>query len=69
MVLGTRMKLFRCPVCDNVIHFENRTCGRCKHRLGYVPELGNMTALEPAGDGTWAPRRTASLVAAPVEVA
>ena len=44
------MKLFRCQVCDNIIYFENRTCGRCGHRLGYLPELEIMAALEPAGD-------------------
>jgi hypothetical protein len=49
------MKLFRCRVCDNIIYFENRTCGRCGHRLGYVPELEIMAALEPAGGEAWAP--------------
>jgi hypothetical protein len=48
------MKLFRCQACDNIIYFENRTCGRCGHRLGYVPELEIMAALEPAGDA-WKP--------------
>ena len=42
-------------VCDNIIHFENRSCERCNHPLGYIPELELMTALKPAGDGTWAP--------------
>ncbi len=49
------MKLFRCQVCDNIIYFENRTCGRCGHRLGYVPELEIMAALEPAGGESWTP--------------
>jgi hypothetical protein len=49
------MKLFRCQVCDNIIYFENRTCGRCGHRLGYLPELGIMAALEPAGGEMWTP--------------
>ena len=49
------MKLFRCQVCDNIIYFENRTCGRCGHRLGYLPELEIMTALEPAGGESWTP--------------
>ena len=49
------MKLFRCQVCDNIIYFENRTCGRCGHRLGYVPELEVMAALEPAGGKSWTP--------------
>ena len=49
------MKLFRCQICDNIIYFENRTCGRCGHRLGYLPELEIMAALEPAGGETWTP--------------
>ena len=49
------MKLFRCQVCDNIIYFENRTCGRCGHRLGYLPELEIMAALEPAGGESWTP--------------
>ena len=49
------MKLFRCQVCDNIIYFENRTCGRCGHRLGYVPELEIMAAVEPAGGDAWTP--------------
>ncbi len=49
------MKLFRCQVCDNIIYFENRTCGRCGHRLGYIPDLGIMSPLEPAGDPNWTP--------------
>ena len=49
------MKLFRCQACDNSIYFENRTCGRCGHRLGYVPELEIMAALEPAGGDGWTP--------------
>jgi hypothetical protein len=49
------MKLFRCQVCDNLVYFENRTCGRCGHRLGYVPELEMMAALEHAGGESWTP--------------
>jgi hypothetical protein len=49
------MKLFRCQVCDNIIYFENRTCGRCGHRLAYVPELEIMAALEPASGESWTP--------------
>jgi hypothetical protein len=49
------MKLFRCQSCDNIIYFENRTCGRCSHRLGYLPERQLLSALEPAGDQDWAP--------------
>jgi hypothetical protein len=49
------MKLFRCQICDNVIYFENRTCGRCGHRLGYLPEMEIMAAVEPAGGEAWTP--------------
>ncbi|HVP98996.1 MAG TPA: putative zinc-binding peptidase [Roseiarcus sp.] len=49
------MKLFRCQACGNLIHFENRVCGRCGHRLGYLPELQALSALEPAGDPKWTP--------------
>ena len=49
------MKLFRCQACGNLIHFENRVCGRCGHRLGYLPELQALSALEPAGEPKWTP--------------
>ena len=50
------MKLFRCQSCGFILYFENRKCERCKHRLGYVPSLGTLSAVEPAGDNnSWAP--------------
>ncbi|KQT45374.1 hypothetical protein ASG52_14490 [Methylobacterium sp. Leaf456] len=50
------MKLFRCQSCDNILYFENRTCQRCGHRLGYLPQAGTLSALEPAGDNNaWTP--------------
>jgi hypothetical protein len=51
------MKLFRCQSCDNILYFENTTCGRCNHRLGYVPELGNIVAMKPAGGQDWVPAK------------
>jgi len=45
------MKLFKCRACGNILYFENRNCGRCGHRLGFLPEQSNLSALEPAGDG------------------
>ena len=38
------MKLFRCQSCGNIVYFENTICGRCQHRLGYIPELATLTA-------------------------
>lgn len=40
------MKLFSCQTCGNILYFENRICGQCGQRLGYVPE-----ALEEEGPG------------------
>ena len=48
------MKLFECQFCGNILYFENRSCGRCGHRVGFQPERGSMTALDQADDG-WRP--------------
>ncbi|HYZ62655.1 MAG TPA: putative zinc-binding peptidase [Acetobacteraceae bacterium] len=42
------MRLFRCQACGQTVFFENLHCGRCGHRLGYLPEIGLMSAFEPA---------------------
>ena len=47
------MKLFRCAACENIIFFENRTCTRCGHTLGYLPEINALATLEPAGGPDW----------------
>ncbi len=44
------MRLFACDSCDQVIHFDNRQCVRCGHRLGFLPDDIRMHALELAGD-------------------
>lgn len=50
------MKLFQCQSCGNILYFENRTCERCGHRLGYLPDAGTLSALEPSGsDNRWSP--------------
>ena len=45
------MRLFKCQSCTNPIYFENTSCIRCGHKLGYVPDEGNMSAIEPADRG------------------
>jgi hypothetical protein len=45
------MKAFRCQVCRQSILFENTRCESCGRKLGYLPRLGEMTAVEPVGDG------------------
>jgi len=47
------MKLFTCPCCGQLLFFENTHCERCGHRLGYVPERNELTALEPESNGAW----------------
>jgi hypothetical protein len=44
------MKLFKCQSCGQVLYFENRACGRCGHRLGFLHDRETLSALEPAGD-------------------
>src|SRR4051794_21717453 len=48
------MKLFECQHCGQMLYFENRSCLRCLHRLGYLPEQATLSALEPEGDA-WDP--------------
>jgi len=36
-----------------MIFFENRTCERCGHRLGYIPQLDTLSALECDEDASW----------------
>jgi len=43
------MKLFSCQNCGNVLYFENRTCGRCGHAVGYAPEQQTLLTLEEGG--------------------
>ena len=44
------MKLFKCQSCQQILYFENTVCVRSGHRLGYIPEIATLSALEPAGD-------------------
>lgn len=52
------MKLFKCPCCAQLIHFENTSCVGCGRRLGYEPQADVLTALDPAeGEaGRWLAR-------------
>ncbi len=36
-----------------MVFFENIRCERCDALLGYVPESGEISAFEDAGDGRW----------------
>lgn len=45
------MRLFACDSCGQTLHFDNRSCVNCGHRLGFVPEHLALHALEEDGDG------------------
>jgi hypothetical protein len=47
------MKLFRCQACGQILHFENTRCESCGHALGYLSEVGLLSALETAGEPEW----------------
>jgi hypothetical protein len=52
----TPMKLFKCQNCGQLLYFENDLCVKCSHRLGFIPEIMNLSALEVEGDaqqGIW----------------
>ncbi len=51
------MQLFECQNCGQVLYFENRSCERCKHRLGYIAERQSLEALDAEGD-LWRPLST-----------
>ena len=44
------MRLFTCDACSNPVHFDNTVCLACDRGLGFVPEIGRMTAVEPVAD-------------------
>ncbi|MGV1939546.1 zinc-binding metallopeptidase family protein [Agrobacterium sp. 22-211-1] len=47
------MRLFSCASCGQPVHFDNRFCVSCGHRLAFVPERLSMEALAPAGEPNW----------------
>ncbi|WP_090682924.1 zinc-binding metallopeptidase family protein [Paraburkholderia phenazinium] len=47
------MRTFNCNRCEQLVFYENVRCERCEALLGYVPELGELSAFEDASDGRW----------------
>jgi hypothetical protein len=47
------MKAFHCDQCASLVFFENVQCVRCQRALGFLPDVIDLSALEPASDGTW----------------
>ncbi len=44
------MRVFSCNHCGHTIFFENVQCLNCGHALAFLPDLLEMSAIEPAGD-------------------
>jgi len=44
------MRLFTCQDCRQTLYFENTLCEKCSHRLGYLPSMATLSAVEPDGD-------------------
>jgi hypothetical protein len=52
------VKIFHCDHCRQLLFFENVQCVRCCHALAFLPDLGVIASLEPAGkapagEGLW----------------
>jgi hypothetical protein len=47
------MKVFHCDHCAHLLFFENTDCVHCGHKLAYLPDLGDLGSLEPAGNELW----------------
>jgi len=47
------MKLFECQQCGQLLNFQNTHCERCSRVLGYLPDEGVVTALEPLDSRRW----------------
>ncbi|GAA5235203.1 hypothetical protein FOZ76_23440 [Verticiella sediminum] len=43
------MQLFQCQACGQRLYFENVRCERCGRALGYLTDVGVLSALEPDG--------------------
>lgn len=41
------MKLFKCQKCSNLLYFENASCTACGSLTGYIPEIEDLSAVEP----------------------
>ena len=46
------MKLFSCQGCGQLLYFENVRCENCGRALGYLPDINEISALDPVDDQT-----------------
>ncbi len=46
------MKTFTCT-CGNTLYFENTHCVQCERKLGFLPDVLTVSALERVGEDEW----------------
>lgn len=46
------MRTFRCE-CNNRVFFDNTRCLTCNRELGFLPDHGVLSAIEPSSDGAY----------------
>jgi hypothetical protein len=51
------VRIFHCDHCRHLLFFENVRCVKCDHALAYLPDLGVIGSLEPAGEVPGGDRR------------
>ena len=47
------VKVFHCDACGNQVFFESVECVRCGAALGFLPDILDVSALEPVLNGHW----------------
>jgi hypothetical protein len=47
------LNTFHCTHCNQQVFYENVSCERCGHVLGFFEDSGEIGAFETNGDGTW----------------
>src|SRR5206468_10857625 len=48
-----RMKAFHCDHCGSLVFFENVQCVRCGRVLGFLPDIADLSAIEPEDGKVW----------------
>lgn len=43
------MRLFQCQNCGNALYFENSHCEQCGKQVGFLPDRGEMSAVDADG--------------------
>jgi hypothetical protein len=47
------MNIFHCGQCQRIVFFENTSCIGCGGTLAFLPDLREISTLEPVGAGLW----------------